>query len=134
MTYSESKARYSKFKSNMLKAERDLMSGNLMSGNIIKTKSMDIKKKSSHIKMTPKRIKVLFVREYLKGVKKVSATGLARKHENIYKNTRKKPDKQLVKDFKVILNDLVNLGILKKRGFIRSVPYYEKIINPNKSH
>lgn len=77
--------------------------------------------------MSPKRKRVFFVRGYMKEYGKITAKGLARKYENIFRNTKRKPDKQLIKDFTVILTDLVDMGILRKYGSSRGVPSYTKI-------
>jgi len=137
--YTEIRNNYVKYRENRLIAEKDEMVGIFplsikdLNPKPKPTKSINhIKPIKPTVLMTPKRAKVFFVRDYLRGVIKLSARGLARKLEGIYRDSTKKPDKQLVRDFTVILNDLVDLGILKRRGSIRGVPYYEKIINPNK--
>lgn len=136
MNYSETKNKYLEHRKNMVIAERDEMAGTLLQTTPIDylslkhAKSTSSKNKISNI--TPKRTLILFVRDYLREYGRITARGLARKHENIFKNTKRKPDKQLIKDFTVILNDLVDLGMLKKSGSSRGVPSYIKIINQDK--
>lgn len=120
MNYSETKRIYLEHRKNIQNAEKDEMNGSLM------------QTKPKPPKMTPKREKILFVRDYMKEYGKITDKGLARKHENIFRNTKRKPDKQLVKDFAVILTDLVDMGILKKYGISRGSISYVKVINPDK--
>jgi Fe-S oxidoreductase len=125
----------------MVIAERDEMCGDIMQTkpmndlNLKHAESVISKSSNNKISnkiITPKRTLILFVRDYLKEFGKISARGLARKHENIFRNTKRKPDKQLIKDFSVILKDLVGLGVLRGSGSSRGVPSYTKIINPDK--
>lgn len=117
MNYNETKKMYLEYRKDMINAEKDEMHGSLM---------QTIPRPAKSPKVTPKRLKILFVRDYMKEYGKITAKGLARKHENIFKNTRRKPDRQLVRDFNEILTDLVGRGILKKYG--RSISYV-KVIN-----
>lgn len=136
MNYNETRNKYLEHRKNMIIAERDEMCGDIMQIipindlNLKQTKSS--KNRISNIIITPKRVLILFVRDYLREFERITARGLARKHENIFKNTQRKPDKQLVKDFAVILTDLVDLGILRKSGSSRGILSYTKIINPDK--
>lgn len=124
MNYSETKRMYLEHRKNMINAERDEMNGNII-------QQIPIMQKKITPKITQKvtkRTRILFVQGYIKEYKKISATGLARKYENIFRNTKRKPDRQLIKDFTVILNDLVGMRVLKKYGSSRGVPAYIKII------
>ena len=130
MNYSETKARYTRYRNNMAMAEKDEMIGILMQTKPTNTKNTIHKDSKNEIPdkiMTPKRTLILFVRDYLKEFGRITARGLARKYENIFKNTKRKPDKQLIKDFTIILKDLVDLGILRENGSSRGVPAYTKI-------
>ena len=140
MNYNETRNKYLEHRKNMMIAERDEMRGVMQiipinDLNLKQTRSTihkSSKKEISNIITTPKRTLILFVRDYLREFGRITAKGLARKHENIFRNTKRKPDKQLIKDFTVILKDLVDLGILKKSGSSRGIQSYTKIINPDK--
>ena len=125
MNYNETRDKYLKYKRDMISAEKDEMCSNIMQ-TVPKPQNVKMTPK-----MTPKRKKIFFVRDYMKEYGKITAKGLARKYENIFRNTKRKPDKQLIKDFTVILTDLVDMGILKKNGSYRGNITYTKIINPN---
>ncbi|KKN51801.1 hypothetical protein LCGC14_0619010 [marine sediment metagenome] len=133
------KNRYITFKKNLAIAERDNMCGLLPILDFDNPKLKPIKKiiyqssqnESSTIEMTPKRVKIFFVRDYLKIFGKITAKGLARKYEGIFRKTRKKPNNQIIKDFTEILHDLVDLGKLYKCGSYRGNIVYMKRINPD---
>ena len=80
----------------MVHAERDEMTGIMQILEIKHTKSKPPTKK-----MTPKRKKIFFVRDYLKILNKITARGMGSKKEGIFRDTRKKPDKQLSKYLKI---------------------------------
>lgn len=92
-----------------------------------------IEKYNSNVyRATPKKDKIIFVKESLKEFNRVSANGLARRYIGIFKNTKKKPPSVLKREFNGILRDLVDLGILCKNGSSRGVQSYIKIIYPNR--
>ena len=116
--YNETRNKYKNHRKNMILAEKDILVGVMQE---IMQEIPIVQKKIT------KRTLILFVRDYLIKFERVSATGLARKYEGIYANKIKKPNNQLVKIFTIILNELVDSGILRKYGSVRGIPIYRKI-------